>query len=254
MNEVKDYWQKATPMNFVDEKWNYEQKRTFRYSLQDYMHQAIGFGDWKDKKVLEFGCGSGIDALEFAQNGAEVTAVDITENAIALTEALSREAGIPIEVVQISDVLPFPDDSFDLVYSFGVLHHIPNVNDTLTEIHRVLKPNGSIIAMMYNKDSLLYAYSVVYLHGLKDKLFLDGFCNATMNRLTSQYSERIEGCPYTKVYTKNEAQELFEQYFTNVSVSVHYNVIDTPSQRKVKLDISDEHELGWHLLIQGLKR
>ena len=251
MEEIKDYWELATPMNFADERWSYEKKRDFRYSLQNYMHDAIGFQDWKDKKVLDFGCGSGIDTLEFAQNGAEVTAVDITSNAVALTKALSEEAKIPVEVTQIRDVLPYHDSVFDLVYSFGVLHHIPKVEDTLAEIHRVLKPNGSIIAMLYNKDSLLYAYSIVYLRGLKDKLSLDGFSNATMDKLVSQYSERNEGCPHTKAYTKTEAKNLFEQYFSNVNVSVHYNVLDLPTQRKVKLGIGDEFELGWHLIIKG---
>ena len=240
-------------MNFADEKWSYERKRSFRYELQSYMCDVINFEGYRNKKVLEFGCGSGIDALEFARNGADVTAVDVTENACTLTTELSKEAGVPIKVVQINDALPFSDNTFDLVYSFGVLHHIPNVESVLAEIHRVLKPDGNIIAMLYNKDSLLYAYSIVYLHGLKDKKVLNGFCNATMKKLTRKYCERIENCPYTKAYTKDEARALFEQYFADVSVSVHYNVIDTLHQRKVKLNISDEYELGWHLIVRGTK-
>ena len=163
------------------------------------------------------------------------------------------EAGVPIEVLQINSTLPFAEGTFDLVYSFGVLHHIPNVKETLTGIHRVLKPGGKIAAMLYNRDSLLFAYSIVYLHGLKDKLILDGFSIAVMNKLVSQYSERIEDCPYTKAYTKVEAQELFEQYFIDVTMDVRYNVIDTPQQRKVKLDIDDKYELGWHLIVKGIK-
>ena len=244
MNEIRNYWNKATPMSFAPEGWTYEEKREFRYTLQSYMYETIRFGDWRDKKVLEFGCGSGIDALEFARNGANVTAVDITYNAINLTEALSQEAGVPIKVVQIDEALPFPNETFDLVYSFGVLHHIPNVERTLTEIHRVLKLDGTIIAMLYNKDSLLYAYSIVWLHrngGLSEE------------ELTRKYSERIENCPYTRVYTKSEAKKLFEKYFTDVTVTVRYNAIDLPQKRKIKLGIDDEYELGWHLIARGRK-
>lgn len=254
MDKIKEYWEGATPMNFTDEKWSYKRKRAFRYELQDYMHGTFGFENWKGKKVLEVGCGSGIDAIEFARNGALVTAVDITDNAVALTKALAKEAKVPMEVLQIDSTLPFVKGTFDLVYSFGVLHHIPNVEGILTEIRRVLKPDGKITAMLYNRNSLLFAYSIVYLHGLKDKPFLDNFCIAAMNKLVSQYSERIEGCPHTKAYTKAEAQELFEQYFTNVTIDVRYNIIDTPQQRKVKLDIDDKYELGWHLIAGGKRR
>ncbi len=253
MDEVKHYWEKATPMNFADEKWTYERKRTFRYELQDYMHASFGFENWGGKKVLEFGCGSGIDAAEFARNGALVTTVDITENACALTKTLAEETGLSIKVMQVGSTLPFQDNMFDLVYSFGVLHHIPNIGGALAEIHRVLKPNGRVAAMLYNHDSLLYAYSIVYLHALKNKLFLDGFCIATMDRLTSKYSERNEGCPYTKAYTKAEAKGLFEQHFIDITVDVRYNVIDTLQQRKVKLNVDDKYELGWHLIVKGTK-
>lgn len=245
MNDVREYWEKATPMNFADERWGYEKKRAFRYNLQDYMHETFGFGNWRGKEVLEVGCGSGIDALEFARNSALVTAVDITENAVVLTKALAEEAALPVNVMQAEGELPFPDGTFDLIYSFGVLHHIPNVDDTLSEIRRVLKPNGNIIAMVYNKDSLLHAYSIMHSH--KDE-------GLSEEELTSKYSERNENCPYTKVYTKTGAKSLFEQYFTDVEVSVRYNVIDLPSQRKVKVGIGDEHELGWHLIVTGRGR
>jgi len=241
--EQRDYWENATPMNFVDERWTYEQKREFRYSLQDYMHDAIDFDAWRGKRVLEFGCGSGIDAVEFAHNGAEVTAVDVTENACRLTKALAAEAGVRIDVVQTDSTLPFDDNTFDLVYSFGVLHHIPDVENTLAEVHRVLKPKGSVTAMLYNKDSLLCAY-MRHLH--KDE-------GLSEEELTRKYSERIENCPYTKVYTKNEARKLFEAYFTSVTITTHYNVVDLPQQRKVKLGIDDKYELGWHLIVQGRK-
>ncbi len=250
---IKEYWEKSTPMSFVPERWSYEQKREFRYSLQDYMHDTFRFADWGAKKVLEVGCGSGIDALEFARHGAFVTATDVTDNAVSLTQGLARETGLPVQVVQASALsLPFPDRSFDCIYSFGVLHHVPDVEDALGEIERLLGDGGTVLAMLYNRDSLLYAYSIVYRHGIRGSLLLDGVC--TEQDLVAKYSERIEGCPYTRAYTKEEAKELFSRWFEEVDVAVRYNVVDTDEHRKVKLDLDDKWELGWHLVVKATKK
>lgn len=252
---IKEYWEEATPMSFDIEKWTYEQKRKFRYDLQDYMHGVFGFEQWAGKKVLDIGCGSGIDAMEFARNGADVTAVDITQNALNLTLELMKETRTMFQVrLASADNLPFSDNTFDLIYSFGVLHHIPNIRDTLREVKRVLKPGGSIMVMLYHKDSLLYAYSIMYLHGIKpkDQLFDEAVIRSEI-ALTSMYSERNEGCPYTKAYTKDEARIQFGRYFGELELSVHYNVLDLPGQRKVKVGIDDKWELGWHLVVKGKK-
>jgi ubiquinone/menaquinone biosynthesis C-methylase UbiE len=250
--KIKDYWEKCTPMSFVDEKWSYEQKREFRYGLQDYMHESFRFGDWAGKKVLEIGCGSGVDALEFARHGAIVTATDMTDNAVNLTGELAKEAGLSVEVVQASAAsLPFSNASFDCVYSYGVLHHIPDVEVALGEIKRVLKDGGTLMAMLYNRSSLLYAYSIIYRHGIVDRLLLDSIC--TESELVSRYSERIEGCPYTKAYTKEEAKAFFSRWFRAVEITVRYNVIDAVEQRKVKTGLDDKWELGWHLVVRATK-
>jgi ubiquinone/menaquinone biosynthesis C-methylase UbiE len=250
--KIKDYWEKSTPMSFGPEKWSYEKKRQFRYSLQDYMHDAFGFDEFSGKSMLEIGSGSGIDALEFARNGAKVTAIDFTDNAVTLTKELAQEAGLSVDISRgDARKLNFADDSFDCVYSYGVLHHIPDVNRALSEIRRVLKPGGRLMAMVYNKDSLLYAYSIIYLHGIKERMLLDGGCSE--DDLVARYSERNEGCPYTRAYTKEEAKEEFGRFFEDVEVGVHYPVIDMPEKRKIKVTIQAENELGWHIVVKGFK-
>lgn len=247
---IKEYWEKCTPMSFAPERWSYEQKRQFRYNLQDYMPESFRFQDWAGKEVLEVGCGSGIDSLEFARHGAIVTATDFTDNAVNLTRKLAAEAGLAVKVVQTSALeLPFPDASFDCVYSYGVLHHIPDIERALQEIRRVLRKGGTLLAMLYNKNSLLYAYSIIYRHGIRDRLLLDGGC--AEEDLVGRYSERIEGCPYTRVYTKDEARTLFSTWFDDVQVSVRYNVIDTDQERKIKVGLDDRWELGWHLVVRA---
>ncbi|MFC1900286.1 class I SAM-dependent methyltransferase [Chloroflexota bacterium] len=248
--DIKDFWEQGPPMGFIGEKFTYDEKREFRYSLQDYMHDIFEFEKFAGKKVLEIGCGGGIDSAEFARNGALVTSTDFTEIGVRTTGDLLKEAGLTVNVIQADATnLQFEDNSFDCVYSFGVLHHIPEIEKALSEIRRVLKPGGQVMVMVYNKDSLLYGYSIVYLHGIHggqlEKL--------TMDELLARYSERKEDNPYTKVYTKEEARELFSRYFEDCTVQVRYNVIDLPQQRKVKCEISDEYELGWHVIVKGVK-
>jgi len=250
---IREYWNGATPMKFDDEAWTYLQKRTFRYELQDYMHDSFRFEGWDGKKVLEIGCGSGIDAVEFARHGADVTVIDIAPNAVTLAKKLAVEANVQIEVIEYDGhTLPYSDSQFDLVYSYGVLHHIPWRDEVLREVLRVLKPDGRMMAMLYNRNSLLFAYSILYQHGTPLRwLQVD---SAGLVALGSKYSERNIGCPYTECLTKSEVLEMLPRLgFKDVTVDVRYDVIDTPTQRKVKLTIDPKLELGWHLIVKGAK-
>jgi ubiquinone/menaquinone biosynthesis C-methylase UbiE len=249
-NNIKDFWEQGPPMGFIGENYSYEQKRNFRYSLQDYMHDTFKFEDFNGQKVLEIGCGAGIDSAEFARNGALVTSTDFTERSVQSTKELLTEANLPVNVMQADATnLQFDDNTFDCVYSFGVLHHIPNIEKALSEIKRVLKPGGRIMVMLYHKNSLLYGYSIVYLRGIEEQQLE----KLSIDELLAKYSERKEDNPYTRVYTKEEAGELFSRYFKSCITEIRYNVIDLPEQRKVKLDVPDEYGLGWHLIVKAVK-
>jgi 2-polyprenyl-3-methyl-5-hydroxy-6-metoxy-1,4-benzoquinol methylase len=91
---TKDFWSRGVPMTFEDQPKSYEEKRIFRYSLQDYMHEEYRFQDFKGKKVLEIGVGSGIDAAEFLRNGANVIGIDFSSNAIRNANLLFKEAKV----------------------------------------------------------------------------------------------------------------------------------------------------------------
>jgi ubiquinone/menaquinone biosynthesis C-methylase UbiE len=217
-----------------------------RYSLQDYMAGTIGFEKYKSRLVLEIGSGSGIDSAEFARNGAEVVSLDFTKNGTEGTRDVFREAGLSSNVVRASaPFLPLRDDKFDCVYSFGVLHHIPHVEFVVSEMARILKPGADFITMFYNVNSLLYAYSILFLHRH------EGFSEAELIR---QYGERIVGCPYSKAYTEDELKKLFSRSFDNVTTEIEFNVIDLAEQRKVKVEVPDQYKLGWHIIAKGKKR
>jgi ubiquinone/menaquinone biosynthesis C-methylase UbiE len=238
-----NYWEIAVPWAFKEENINYHERRKLRYDLQDYMHRAIDFHAYKDKTLIELGCGSGIDSAEFASNGAYVISIDFTKNATRLTLKTLKEANTIPNVIQ-ADLhhLPLRDGIADAIYSFGVLHHIPDVENVMEEIHRISKEDAEAICMLYNKNSFLYAFSIIFLHRNE---------SSDEEELLRKYSERIIGCPYTKAYTKEEAINLFSKYFNHVEAKVYYNVVDLPGKRKFKLNIPEDYEFGWHIIVKA---
>ncbi len=244
--KFQNYWEKSVPWTFRHENVPYLERRKLRYDLQDYMQAAIPFTKYRLKLVLELGSGGGIDSAEFGRNGAKIVSVDFTVTGTEVTRDTMRDAGVIPNVVR-ADVLhlPFRPDTFECVYSFGVVHHVPEVGEVLTEITRVLKRYGDLICMLYNKESLLYAYSIQFLHRTEGK---------TEEELLRFYSERRLGCPYTKAYTKNEAKRLLKSFFDKISTKIFYNVIDLPDYRKFKLNIPNSYELGWHMIVRCKKR
>jgi ubiquinone/menaquinone biosynthesis C-methylase UbiE len=144
-------------MSFFDAPISYQKKRSLRYELQDYMTEDFNFRSYSHCDVLELGCGAGIDSVEFARYGAKVTALDFSDAGIKATTELMKETGIEFKLMKhdLTKPLPFQNDSFDVVYSFGVLHHIPKVTPVINEVYRILRPEGIFMGMLYNKNSLM---------------------------------------------------------------------------------------------------
>lgn len=250
---IREFWTHAVPMTFQDKPITYEEKRKFRYQLQDYMKDVFRFDVFSGKKILELGSGAGIDSAEFLRNGAQVVSLDFSPLSAMSTKLLLREANLDGYVLLAdSRHLPFNSSQFDLVYSFGVIHHIPDVSRVLEEVTRVLKSGGSFMGMVYNRDSLLYAYSIVYLHGIKDGLLAKGLSEG---EITAKFSERFTGNVYTMVYTKEQLTDLLKRFFDSVWVGTYYNVIDTTDERKVKFQLEgNRNDLGWHLVFKASKQ
>jgi SAM-dependent methyltransferase len=143
--------------NYADKRDFFAKYRAFRYRSEWHIPLFARFDEARDKSVLEIGCGNGADGAMFALHGARYTGVDLTEEAVEATRQHFAFLGLGGEFqCENAEQLGFADDSFDIVYSFGVLHHTPNPQRAVDEVHRVLRPGGSALVMLYHRHSFNY--------------------------------------------------------------------------------------------------
>ena len=173
--------------------------------------QKIGL---KGKAVLEIGCGAGSSSILFALDGAQVTASDLTDEAVAITKAKFDLLGLAGNAVQAdAENLPFPDNSFDVVFSSGVLHHTPNTQKTIDEIRRVLKPGGNAVVMLYAKWSFQYLVSLLLMRGIIfGGIFRHGrnWLGHATELAWNTKEDRLN--PMTKVYSGRQMRQLFKEF------------------------------------------
>lgn len=125
-----------------------------RYALEPYIAPFARFGAGRGKDVLEVGVGAGTDFVQWVRGGARATGVDLTAAGVALTRERLGLEGLTARVLEAdAERLPFADASFDLVYSYGVLHHSPDTRQAVREVHRVLRPGGVARVMVYHDPS-----------------------------------------------------------------------------------------------------
>jgi ubiquinone/menaquinone biosynthesis C-methylase UbiE len=122
----------------------------------------VDFNSYCGKKLLEIGCGAGVDLVRFARAGAIVTGVDLSKTSIELARRNFVQHDLPGDLLIMNgEELQFPDDLFDVVYAHGVLQYTADAKRMIAEIHRVLKPGGEAIMMVYNRNSWLNFMSKV---------------------------------------------------------------------------------------------
>ena len=133
----------------------------YRFDKLHYLPRVVDFGGFRGKTLLEVGCGIGTDLVRFAGGGALVTGVDLSTTAIELAKQNFALHGVTAQELRVSngEALPFPDNSFDVVYGHGVVQYTANARRLIAECHRVLKPGGEAIFMVYNRVSWLNAMS-----------------------------------------------------------------------------------------------
>lgn len=188
-----------------------EQQAKVRYQLEPFIFEFAQFSSGRARDVLEIGVGMGADHLEWAKaNPRSLTGVDLTPRAVELTRARLGIFGFTSDVrVADAEALPFASDCFDIVYSWGVLHHSPDTKQAVSEVHRVLRRGGTARVMIYHRHSIIGALLWLRYGLLRGRPFVS---------LHSIYSDFLES-PGTKAYTRAEARKLFAK-FANVKTSV----------------------------------
>lgn len=200
--EVREFWnrlscdtQVASSPKFSLEY--FEEIESFRYQDQPFIHAFAQFTRYRGKRVLEVGFGAGTDFIQWLRAGANASGIDLTaealENLTRRVEAYHLPAPEQIMVADAEE-LPFPSDSFDLGYSFGVLHHSPDTEKAIAELVRVVRPGGEIKIMLYNRHSV-YVFNQWVKFGL-----LRGKPWKTLRSILWHHMESLG----TKGYTRSE--------------------------------------------------
>lgn len=198
--EVRGFWERASCGTTITShpkfsKAYFDDVERFRYETEPFIHQFAQFSRWNGKDVLEVGVGAGTDFLQFARAGARVSGVDLTDEAIA--NVRNRLEIYDLKAKELrrcnAEELPFASDSFDLAYSWGVIHHAQDTWRVFSEIYRVTRPGGSVKLMIYNLSSL-YTWYMWTRHALPRARFRHGRAWALHNyqesKGTKAYSER----------------------------------------------------------------
>lgn len=210
-DEVRRYWEQhpcGTSPTIVGSvpaltrEW-FDRIEEHRYGVEPFIHAVAQFTRHHGEKLLEVGVGTGTDFLQWARAGAVCYGVDITAAAVRITRKRQRCYGFPARLACAdAEALPFSDETFDVVYSWGVLHHAPDPRQAIREIHRVLRPGGIFLGMMYGRRSVA-AFKLWIRHGL-----LQGRPWRSLADVIWHHMESIG----TKAYTLAELGTLFSDF------------------------------------------
>ena len=135
----------------------------YRFDKLHYLPRLVDFSSFGDRRLLEVGCGIGTDLVRFARAGAKVSGIDLSETAIDLARKNFALNHLNAEELRVAngEQLPYPNESFDVVYGHGVIQYTADPAQLVRECHRVLKRGGTGIFMVYNRVSWLNGLSKV---------------------------------------------------------------------------------------------
>ncbi len=244
VDSVRDFWQSHINNEYYTSAERasdsyFEEIEERRYATHSHLPELFQSMAGADQSLLEVGCGIGVDSIQLAKRGFRVTAIDLTENALAVARQFAGHRGVRINFqLGNAEELNFPDESFDAVYSFGVLHHTPHIERSVAEVHRVLRPGGTAYVMLYHRDSLV---------------------NLVHRALRLPYespSDRKDHCPVVYTFSRSGARKLFRD-FSNVQVQSEYPFTYGFGPLTTKLPLAIRRRLGravgWHLMITAVR-
>jgi ubiquinone/menaquinone biosynthesis C-methylase UbiE len=263
IEEVRKFWDarpcnilhSSLPVGSVEYFQNVEEKK---YFVEPHIPLFAEFHRWKGKRVLELGCGIGTEAVNFARAGAMYTGVDLSSRSIELARKRFEVFHLSGEFIEgdaesLSNL--FPGRTFDLIWSFGMIHHTPHPKRVIQQMKTLLDENGEVRVMLYSKVS----YKLFFL---MRKTGVWNFAN--MDKLISQYSEAQSGCPITYTFTLAQIRELFEgfeilemrkDHIFPYEISQYRNNIFVKEEEWQGIPAETfkqlESELGWHTLVRA---
>jgi len=263
--EVKAYWN-SRPCNLrhspqqVGTREYFDEVEARKYFVEPHIPLFAEFPRWKGKKVLEIGCGLGTDTMNFVRAGAQVTAVDLSDESLKLAKQRAEVFGlsgsirfIQADAERLSEYVPV--EPYDLIYSFGVIHHTPNPGAVIGQIRHYMTPESLFKIMVYNKLSWKVFWILLkYGKGAFWKL----------DELIAKYSEAQTGCPVTYSYTKESIQYLLQGMVVQKMMINHIFPYSIPGYTRHEykkvwyFDILPdsafralERYLGWHLCAEA---
>ncbi len=234
-------------------EWFLEAERYRYQTYAPWMPDVMEFHQYAGRDVLEIGGGMGTDLAQFAANGARVTDLDLSSGHLTLAKenfAVRELAGRFIQ--RDAESLPFEDQTFDLVYSNGVLHHTPNTQAAIKEIFRVLRPGGRVIVMMYAENSLHYWRTIFWTMGLREGQLRRYSMGELMSRSVER-SENASAHPLVKAYTRPRLKALFKR-FTDIEI-VQQQIERTAMPKRMRWMSRPlvGSIMGWNLILKANK-
>lgn len=209
--DVKKYWNKR-PCNIrhstkpVGSREYFDDVEKRKYFVEPHIPGFAEFDKWRGKKVLEIGCGIGTDSINFARAGAEITIIDVSSKSLELCKKRFKVFGLKANFYcgsaeDLSKVIPV--EPYDLVYSFGVIHHTPHPERVYKEILSFCKPETELRIMVYSK----WCWKVLWIVLKYGK---GAFWRA--DELVRKYSEAETGCPVTFYYSEKDIRKTLSDY------------------------------------------
>ena len=253
LEDVKAFWN-ARPCNIrhsekpVGTRDYFDEVEARKYFVEPHIPRFAAFDRWRGKRVLEIGCGIGTDAINFIRAGADYTGVELSADSLAVARQRLEVFGLKGALLEgdaesLGDVVA--DGRFDLVYSFGVLHHTPDPRAAVRQVRRVLKPDGEFRLMLYAK------------HSWKAAMIASG-----LDQPEAQY-----GCPIANSYSRDDVADLLEGFDIAAIEQDHifpykvdaYKAYQYEKEAWFAAMPADvfralETTLGWHLLITATPR
>ena len=214
INTVRDYWN-SRPCNIrhsprkMGSKEYFDDVEARKYFVEPHIPGFADFPKWKSKKVLEIGCGIGTDTINFARAGAQVTAIEYSEESLKIAKQRAKVFNLPIkfyhaDAENLSKTVPV--ERYDLVYSFGVIHHTPHPEKAISEVKKYMNDESVFKVMVYNRNS--YKTLWIILKYGKGQFW-------KKDQLIAKYSEAQTGSPVTYSYTKKSIHDFLKGFSIN---------------------------------------